>query len=175
VDEAVFDEIVGMAPRSDIEAGDPVRLARFGSSSGSIASLEHDLPSGYRAISVPIDAITAAGGFVLPGSHVDVMHVHSPGVGPSVTRIIAGNTRVIALDHRQSVDEEQATAVARTATLEVTIDQARSISAAERDGKIVLALRSIADRNELTREYEDRETVPVRMIAGGTMTIRMID
>lgn len=175
-DPDIVADITNFVVRADIGEGTPVRLSRLGGpTDAATTSLEFDLPSGRRAIAVPVSVSTTAGGFILPGSRVDIMHVYSAGRDLSQTRIIASDVGVIALDQRRETDEETSSFLGSTATLEVSLDQARRISRAQRDGQLVLMLRSVADRDQLTGEIEDPESHEVNVISSGRMQVETVD
>ncbi len=110
------------------------------------------LPAGMRAISTEISAETGAGGFILPNDHVDVILSRrdkaaekSTGVEIHTSEIILTNVRVLAID--QTVEEKngQRVAVGKTATLELTPQQAETLALSRQLGTISLALRSLVD------------------------------
>ena len=109
------------------------------------------LKPGMRAVSAPVNETTGVSGFVFPGDYVDLMLSHvvnmSDGGGQvrphNVTETVMHNIRVIAMDQR-SGDQEQAPAVGRVTTFEVTPEQAERISLAQRMGELRLVLRPLS-------------------------------
>jgi hypothetical protein len=116
------------------------------------------LRDGMRAFAISIAQETGAGGFVLPSDYVDViltrdmeMYVCSPDGEYETKRFLKADTlvttvRVLAVDTQFDAGEEANSAMERTATLEVSADQAVLLSLAEQAGRLTLALRGI---NEL--------------------------
>ena len=70
------EELQGSIVRSNFQMGEPLRRDRLvkGPHSGFLASV---LPSGSRAVAINIDTqgSSTAGGFILPGDRVDVIHI----------------------------------------------------------------------------------------------------
>ncbi|MFD1913038.1 Flp pilus assembly protein CpaB [Halodurantibacterium flavum] len=139
----------GHVARSSFVAGEPIRMDKLaGPGSGFLAAI---LPSGRRAVAVRISAENTAGGFILPDDHVDVIHSVSRAgpdgsSGGAVSRTILRNVRVLAIDQAVPEDGSQSpTALGKTATLELTPQQAEIIAAAELSGALSLALRAASD------------------------------
>jgi pilus assembly protein CpaB len=135
------------------------------------------LPQGMRAVSTEISAETGAGGFILPNDRVDVIHTvaEDKGGGQSVnvSRTILTNVRVLAIDQQADDTSKEAVAIGKTATLELTPEQAEEIAAAEASGSLSLALRSTADNDEAPLVRQDNRRV-VRIIrAGATETFEI--
>jgi len=135
---------------------------------GSRASLSQILEKGYRATSVPISQVRSVSGFILPGDQVDVMLTFSDqayGTKP-VTMIIFQDMRVLAID--QLSDEAQGgTVVGKTATLEVTPEQAQKLSLAARVGALSLTLRRMEPTDDEI-EYVNSKTIYVRDLKPST-------
>jgi len=150
--------VIGTVARAAFYAGEPISDAKLiRSDHGFMSAI---LPEGKRAVAVKISADTSAGGFILPNDHVDVImtrRVNQSGNGNSsgpeyITETILNNVRVLAID--QTVDKTNKkngssgsdTVVGRTATLELTPEQAKIITVAEQmSDRLNLALRSVSD------------------------------
>ncbi len=117
-------------------------------SNGFMAAM---LPSGYRAISVRISAATGAGGFILPNDRVDVLVTRKDKFDGSsqpvtVSETVITNVRVLAVDQTYKTgDDGEQFAVSKTATLELTPEQAEVLAKVETSGQLTLALRALAD------------------------------
>jgi pilus assembly protein CpaB len=105
-----------------------------------------------RAISTEISAESGAGGFILPNDHVDVILSRrdkaaekATGVEVHVSETILSNVRVLAID--QTVEEKngQKVVVGKTATLELTPQQAETLAVSHQLGTLSLTLRSLVD------------------------------
>jgi pilus assembly protein CpaB len=109
-----------------------------------------------RAISTEISPETGAGGFILPNDRVDVIlskrdkNPDRSGASDIVnSEIILSNVRVLAIDQAPKEKDGQNVVVGKTVTLELRPEQAETLARARQSGTLALALRSIADVNEL--------------------------
>ena len=142
--------------RLPVLAGEPIRKVKLiGEGEQFLSSI---LPKGMRAIATNIEAESSAGGFILPGDRVDVILIRAnrnngnPNV-PFLTETVLENVRVLAIDQTIKEDDEgKKDIIGRTATLEVTREQA----------EIMTVAQSVADRISLTlRSVRDAEPEPV--------------
>ena len=142
--------LMGAVVRTAISAHEPIvasKLVRGGA--GGVMAVTLD--PGMRAMSVPITTESAAGGFILPGDHVDVVQTRkldasavTPGAPTVTASSVMRNVRVLAIDQNTHVDKG-ASVVGATGTLEVTSGQAELLVAARAQGDLTLVLRSYAD------------------------------
>ena len=139
----------GMIARSSLQRGEPISPLKVVSKEGGgvMAAL---LSSGMRAISTPIRPATAAGGFILPNDRVDVILSRSMKRGREkmvFSDTILSNVRVLAIGSmiENKGNKRNSGKGKSTATLELTPTQARTLAAAQEDGDLTLALRSLAD------------------------------
>jgi pilus assembly protein CpaB len=170
-------EIVGAVARRRILANEPISpdaLIRRGDRSIGSAVVS----PGMRAISVQISAATGAGGFIAPGDYVDVLLsiAHEiKMVGPDgkaesaegmaitlpdgdsmvkyTTETVMRNVRVLAIDQSLARAEDAGPAdVGKTATVEVSPQDAEKLLTAGQLGSLTLVLRSLvvdkADQDE---------------------------
>ena len=159
-------KLAGSIARAAFIAGEPIREAKLvrADGSGFMAAI---LPTGYRAVSTEVSAETGAGGFILPNDRVDVLltrklkDLTNPSA-PDVSRaeIILANIRVLAIDQAPKEKEGTNNVLGRTVTLELKPEQTSALAAARQAGSLSLALRSIADVNqvELSANDQDRRT-----------------
>lgn len=143
-----IEELNGTVVRLPIFAGEPLRAEKIVDSDSKIMSSL--LPAGKRAVSVDISVSTGAGGFVLPNDRVDVIMVRSSDEGKMLTEKVLNNVRVLAIDQQfQKTDEGEGAVLGATATLELSLDQARILAISQQmSDRLTLALRSIADAQE---------------------------
>lgn len=128
----------------DIKAGAPIRQA-------SIRPKKGWPPPGMRAMSVAIDPVIAVAGFLEPGDRVDVLATFDRD-GTTVAETVVQNVELLALGSTVqpgSDDPERKSSMSAhqkdTATLLVTLDQAKRITAAENKGKLRIVLRAPGD------------------------------
>jgi pilus assembly protein CpaB len=114
--------------------------------------LEVVLPPGKRAVAVRTTAQAVAGGFVFPGSHVDVLHTTKRGDSPE-SRVVLQNILVRAVDQAAMKPEDKPGLVPATVTLEVTPQQALVLARVQDYGTITLALRPYGDDRVDNTEY----------------------
>lgn len=94
------------------------------------------IPTGYRAVAVPVDAAHALGGAVVPGSRVDVISVPVQGRAQAggVTELLAPAVLVIDIRGEQGGPFERRPAASRTAT-----------AVRERIGSVIVAVGPAAE------------------------------
>lgn len=112
---------------------------------GGRATLSQIIQPGMRAVTLRVNDVSGAGGFVLPGDRVDVLSTIQPTNKriDTVTNILLQDVRVLAID--QLADENQEGAVvAKATTVEVDAEEAQKIALASTIGTLTLSLRNIA-------------------------------
>jgi len=137
--------LAGAVVREALLANEPVterKLVRAGSAGVMAVALE----PGMRAVAVPLSAETAAGGFILPGDHVDVVQSREADAGDKryVSETVLKNVKVLAIDQTTAAPDGSAV-VGATATLSLTPSQAEVLVLAKSEGRLTLVLRSYAD------------------------------
>jgi pilus assembly protein CpaB len=152
------EETAGSIARAPFVAGEPIRPEKLikGTGSGYMAAI---LPAGMRAISIEISAETGAGGFILPNDRVDVLLTRKiagrTGQDESFTETIGENIRILAIDQMVEDKDGKKVVVGRTATLELSPQQAEQISLSRQLGVISLALRSLVDSGPTAADPAD--------------------
>jgi pilus assembly protein CpaB len=148
-------KLAGSIARSPFIAGEPIREPKLIKTEGS-GFMAAILPAGMRAISTEISPETAAGGFVLPNDRVDVIltrRLKNPDPKAAgdivVAEAILANIRVLAIDQAPKEKEGQNAVVGKTVTLELKPEQVPVLTQARQAGVLSLALRSIADANQV--------------------------
>lgn len=159
-------KLEGAVVRQSLAPGEPIteqRIVRPGDR-GFLAAM---LSPGMRAISVPVNATTGISGLVFPGDRVDVVLTHTVDAKQSTTgtkrrasETVLHDIRVLALDQRTD-DQDGKRIVAKTATVEVTPEQAERISLAKQLGNLALVLRPIARDKDADEKEERRFAVTV--------------
>ncbi len=101
---------------------------------------------GMRASAIPLKEESAAGGLIQPGDRVDVIWTRQRSEGRPqrlMAHTILTSVKVLAIG--KSIHAGQKNADGRTATLELTPEQARSIESAKASGELSLALIPAGD------------------------------
>ena len=123
---------------------------------GERATMAAQLTPGMRAFTLRIDAVTGVAGFLLPNDRVDVFLTRTDRDGLT-SNLIMQNVKVIAVDQFADQDANRAR-LARTATVEVSPEDAQKLALAQQIGRISLGLRQI-DENDVT---EDARPVDIK-------------
>jgi pilus assembly protein CpaB len=154
-------QLAGSIARAPFIAGEPIRDAKLVKAEGS-GFMAAILPTGMRAISTEISPETGAGGFILPNDRVDVLLTRreknpNPSVAADLvhSEILLANVRVLAIDQAPKEKEGQNSVVGKTVTLELKPEQAATLAAGRQAGTLSLALRSIADVNQVEIGSDD--------------------
>ncbi len=164
-----IEEIEGAVARGTFFAGEPITQGKLTFGDGGLLSAM--LPPGKRAIALEITADTSAGGFILPDDRVDVIMTRqvedfADGEERYVTETILSNIRVLAIDQSIAEQNGEAVVIGRTATLELTPQQAEILTVAQGIAdRLTLSLRSLADA-----DVEDRPDA-VHLISGDTRNV----
>lgn len=161
----------GFVLRQGLVAGSPVTKRQV-VEPGARGFMAAVLTPGMRAVSVPTSATSGIAGFVFPGDRVDIILSHELKAGDMGGRhageTVLTNIRVLAIDQRMN-DQENAPAVGKTATLEVTPKQAEKIAVARQLGSLSLSLRSLTPDD---REGKNGDRLAdARPKAGKTFTL----
>ncbi|SFK35330.1 pilus assembly protein CpaB [Pseudovibrio ascidiaceicola] len=142
-------EFLGQIIKAAMFGGEPIRAERLiDTEKGFLAAI---LPKGKRAVAVPVDAVSTAGGFILPGDKVDVLVTmqakkRDDGV---ISETLLENIKVLAIDTTTaSENSEKAMSPDQTATLELFPHEAETIARATQMGTLSLSLRSAADSKD---------------------------
>lgn len=163
----------GVVVRSSILQGQPITSNAIvrADAAGFMAAM---LTPGMRAVSIIISAESGAGGFVLPNDRIDVIQTRKIG-NAAISRTVLSNVRVLAVDQTFAQEKDTKTVIAKTATVEVTPEQATSLTSAQGAGQLSLALRPLGDDEAVTTGSARRNRTrggddgPVAVIRYGMM------
>jgi pilus assembly protein CpaB len=110
------------------------------------AGLVSVIPDGMRAMSVKVDDVIGVAGFVLPGTHVDIILTGSPKDNEEeASRIFLENVQVVAAGQNIDVDANGKPQNVQVVTLLVTPEQAQILALSQGNGRVQLALRNQLD------------------------------
>jgi pilus assembly protein CpaB len=140
-------DVVGRDALFPLAKGQPI-LDRDLSAAGSGAGLASRIPDGMRAVALRSDEIVGVAGFLIPGSHLDVLVTFSPDHLDPVTAIVLENALVIAAGHQIEPDPAGKTMDATVVTLLLTPEQAQRAVLASTQGAIHFVLRNGGDASE---------------------------
>jgi len=142
--------VIGRSLVFPVFAGEPVlekKLAAVGSGAG----LSAVIGEGMRAVSIRVDEVVAVAGFVVAGTHVDVLWTGDPttaGSGDRLTRTVLENAQVLAAGQQIQPDAEGRPEQVNVVTLLCTPEDAARVILAAGEGRIQLLLRNAVDQTD---------------------------
>ena len=142
------DDVIGRGVIMPIVANEPILPLKLASKDAG-SGLPPAIPPGFRAVSVRVNEVIGVAGYVLPGTHVDVLCTVNPTSqqGDITSKVILTNVQVLAagtkIDRETDKDKPMPVSVV---TLLVDPEQAERLTLAASEGKIQLALRNPLDR-----------------------------
>lgn len=140
-------EILGRGLIVSMVKNEPVLRAKLASKEAG-SGLPPVIPEGMRAVSVRVNEVIGVAGYVLPGTHVDVLATASPTSAPAdaTSKVILSNVQVLTAGTRMEQDAEKGKPIQVTVvTLLVFPEQSERLALASTEGKIQLALRNPLD------------------------------
>lgn len=153
-----LDEMNANVARFEILPGEPIRPEKLVQADNGFLSVL--LQEGMRGVSVPVSAHAAAGGFIRPNDHVDVVMTRDGAFG-DVSETVLRNVRVLAINGQlgergirdgdaPDVDDPGADVFNNEAIATLALNSARSevLINAAKTGSLALVLRSIEDFTE---------------------------
>ncbi len=139
------DELVGRTALVAMEKGQPV-LSSYLSAPGAGPGLAARIPNGMRAIAMRSDDVVGVGGFLNPGSHVDVLVTSRLGNENEPSTVTAlQNAEVIATGQRAQPDPAGKPESVTVVTLLLTPDDAERAVLASTQGSVHFVLRNSGD------------------------------
>lgn len=135
----------GAIVREAMVAGEPI-VARKVVRAGQSGFMAVVVQPGMRAMSIPINAETAAGGFILPGDRVDILQSRQGSDAKTyVTETLMRNIRILAIDQKIDPEKDAKSIVGAIATLEIPAGDVEVLARGRAQGEMQLVLRSYAD------------------------------
>jgi pilus assembly protein CpaB len=156
-----IEDVIGRELAVPLEAEEPVSESRLVKDESS-GKLSMSITPGMRAMSVRVNEVINVAGYVVPGSHVDVVLTERPGPD-TASKIILTNIKVlvagtkadqqtidgrreaIAKDANNKEKYQDKPIVSTVVTLLVTPEDAEKLALAQTGGIITLALRNPED------------------------------
>jgi len=151
------EEVLDRPVVSNILLDEPLLEGRL-AVKGSGLGLAPTIPVGMRAVTVRVNDVAGAAGFVLPGLKVDVLVTGHPPTGDSnMTTTVLQNVLVLSAGQAMQSDARGTPVSVSTVTLLVTPNDAETLTLANGEGRIQLVLRNSSD--------EGIEKTPGRYVA----------
>src|SRR5206468_6413527 len=141
-------DVVGRGLIMPVIQNEPILPMKLASKEAG-AGLPPAIPPGLRAVSVRVNEVIGVAGYVVPGTHVDVVATVSPSQQHQdiTSKVILTDVQVLAAGTKleQATDKEKPIPV-NVVTLLVNPDESERLTLAANEGKIQLALRNPLDR-----------------------------
>jgi len=164
--------LIGRGVLYPIDKGQPI-TERFLSVAGSGAGLASKIPDGMRAVALRSDDIVGVAGFLMPGSHVDVLaslQVKTDKDTIPVTVTILQNAEVVTTGHQIQPDPEGKPATVNVVTLLLKPEDAERAVFATQQGPIHFVLRSGTDK----LEADTGAPIQLASLVGGSLKTDLI-
>ena len=145
------EDLAGRTVLFPLSAGEPI-LERDLAAAGSGSGLTTRIPPGMRAISLKSDEVVGVAGFLLPGTHVDVLVTYH-GTGPQggvATTTVLQDTQILAAGQKMQPDPEGKPSSVDVVTLLVSPTDAERVVLASSQGVLHFVLRNGADHAQVT-------------------------
>ncbi len=132
-------------------------------------SLTDQLEKGKRLFGLTVNAESLAGGFILPGSTVDLIGTKRLANNNTETQTVLENIRVMAVGDKSTINEKQGdvrhSIIETTVTLEVSPEEAQVLAMWKSIGEIKLSARAKNDtekvNTKITKLNEDVKPIDV--------------
>jgi pilus assembly protein CpaB len=140
--------LVGRVVLYPLAAGEPI-LERQLSSPGSGNGMAVKIPDGMRALSLRTDEVVGVAGFLLPGTHVDVLVTLHPTNSPDpLTTTVLQDAEVLATGQKTEPDPEGKPVTATVVTILVDPQTAERVVLASTQGTLHFVLRNGSDSDQ---------------------------
>lgn len=147
-----FQNVAGVTGRTTIypvAAGEPILNADLAAPGSGLGIVTH-IPKGMRAVALSTDDVVAVGGFIYPGSHVDVLVTYDIGHSSEpVTAIVLQDVEVLATGQQTEPNPKGKPTHVNIVTLLLTPEQAEKAVLASARGAIHFVLRNGADQKQV--------------------------
>jgi pilus assembly protein CpaB len=138
-------DVIGRVVLFPLAKSQPI-LERDLSAVGSGPGLASKIPDGMRAVALRSDEIVGVAGFLVPGSHLDVLVTyHSEHSPDPLTATVLQNAVVIAAGHQMEPDPMGKITDVTVVTLLLTPDESQRAVLASNQGAIHFVLRNGGD------------------------------
>ncbi len=138
-------DVLGREALFPLAKGQPV-LDRDLSAPGSGTGLASKIPDGMRAVALRSNEVVGVAGFLIPGSHLDVLVTYnSSSPAEPLTATVLQNAVVIAVGHQVDPDPEGKPSDVTIVTLLLTPEESQRAVLASTQGAIHFILRNGGD------------------------------
>ena len=138
--------VVGREALFPIGKGEPL-IDRQLSAPGAGPGLASKIPSGMRAVTLRSDEVVGVAGFIIPGSHLDVLVTYHIAQSPEpITATVLQNVVAIAAGHEIQPDPTGKPSDVTRVTLLLNLQDSQRAVMASAQGQIHFVLRNGADQ-----------------------------
>lgn len=154
-------KVAGRAALYPVAAGEPLLSADL-AAPGSGLGIATRIPDGMRAVALRTNDVIAVGGFLYPGSHVDVLVTYGiTNNSTPMTAVVLQNVKVLATGQKTEPDPKGKPTSVNIVTLLLTPEQAERAVLASEKGAIHIVLRNGADKQQI-----DIPPINLKQLAG---------
>lgn len=181
-----FEEVRGMFTKGLLIANQPINRDLL-TSLQPVNALTASIPTGYRAIAIPVDATSSVEGWASPGARVDVFWVTTL-TGRRTVSMVAANAKVLSANNKTEGQEKKDPAKAReeaiphTVTLLLSNKDSLKVRLASLHGRLSLVLRGSEDTGSVSSSNPIPESalygssnLPVLEQARNVVTVKVKD
>ncbi len=141
--------VTGRAALYPVAAGEPLLSADL-AAPGSGLGIATRIPKGMRAVALRTNDVVAVGGFIYPGSHVDVLVTFGvTNNSVPLTAVVLQDVPVLATGQQTEPDPKGKPASVDIVTLLLTPEQAERAVLASEKGAIHIVLRNGTDQQQV--------------------------
>jgi pilus assembly protein CpaB len=153
-------DLVGRIVMYPLGAGEPIQERQL-AAPGSVAGLSRKIPDGMRAVSLKSDQVVGVAGFLLPGTHVDVLVTYVvPSSSIPVTSTVLQDAEVLATGQKMEPDPKGQPSPVDVVTILTSPEDAQRVVLASTQGRVHFVLRNGEDEAQVKEQ-------PVQMSALG--------
>jgi pilus assembly protein CpaB len=141
-----IDKVLNRGLIASVAVNEPITEAKLAPLEAG-AGLPPTITEGMRALSVRVNDVIGVAGFVVPGTHVDVLVTLKRGDSDTMTRAVVNDIQVLTAGTRydQAKSRDGQPIPTSVVTLLVTPADAEKITLAQSQGSIMLTLRNPLD------------------------------
>lgn len=140
-------DVVGRSVLYPLAAGEPI-IDKQLAAPGSGVGITGRIPTGMRAIALRSDEVVGVAGFLLPGTHVDVLVTYHDSAHPDpVTATVLQDAEVLAAGHQIQPDPSGKPVSVDVVTLLLSPEDAEKAVLATAQGTIHFVLRNGGDHS----------------------------
>jgi pilus assembly protein CpaB len=137
--------LIGRGVTTRMNQYEPVLTAKL-SATGAGGGLSALIPDGMRAVSIAVSEVSGVSGFIVPGSHVDIIAARQNDAGVASASTILTDVRVLASGQTMQPDPATPALVVPVVTLLVEPDEAELLASSAQNARLVLSLRNDIDQ-----------------------------